>query len=237
MLYLGYLKELNTVSAIASLYVMDRKIFDKYCAMADMHAVIEEGSSESVETQNDSDGKNQILVPVYVTPAKQKSPEFQAKMQHYKNIYNFLVQNSKEPYIYNWSGYVLYELMKFLKDEKQIDLLSKSFQDTEGMTELQLLDTEVKQKYLQKLDPANFSENELATEYLHSTEQFEEEVWKKMAAAMAPEKMKQMMAMRAKMPQSEEFPERGEAMLDGIKIIHDCLKLVDETTVVMVVIG
>jgi hypothetical protein len=26
-------------------------------------------------------------------------------------------------------------------------------------------------------------------------------------------------------------------MLDGIKIIHDCLKLVDETTVVMVVIG
>lgn len=131
------------MSAIASLYVMDRKIFDKYCAMADMHAVIGRSNSESVETPNDSDGENLVLVPV--TPAMQKLPEYKARMQHYKNIYNFLVQNSKEPYMYNWSGYVLYELMKFLKDEKQIDLLSKSFQDSEGNTELQLLDAEVKQ--------------------------------------------------------------------------------------------
>ncbi|HEY9732370.1 MAG TPA: hypothetical protein V6C89_10690 [Drouetiella sp.] len=220
------------MSAIASFYVMERAKFEEYCAMADLHLI------GSTLTKADDDQKaEEHKVLMAVTRDMMNSPAFKARMKDYKKIYNFLVQNSKEPYLYNWSGYVMAELLAFLKDEKQIDLMAKTYQDREGESQRHLLDSELKEKYLNKLDPAKFSENEIASEYMHAAEQYREEILKKMAAAMPPEKMKEIMAMQSTMPPAEDFPERGKAMMDGIKIVHDCLKLVTESTVVMISIG
>ena len=41
----------------------------------------------------------------------------------------------------------------------------------------------------------------------------------------------------AESKQEDDFPDRGKAMMDGLRIIHDCLALVDDTTVVLLNIG
>jgi len=207
------------MSAIASFRLMPKDKFDEYCRMA---RLLPKGGIK----------RQGYFVAEMVTEEMQKSPKYQKLEQHYKMLWKYLQKNSKEPYDYNWSGYVIYDLMCCLKEMKKIDLMEKALEDEDGEEDW-VFDRALKEKYIRQLDPSNFTEKELKYWNGH----IQRERFDAMVKAAGPKLSKEQMKMEMEVYKVSDFPEAGKAMMDGIVIIHNCLKLVDDKTVILLRIG
>ncbi len=164
-----------------------------------------------------------------VTPEEMKTPEFRKTQNHYKKVWDFLHKNGAQPFKYNWSGGVLGELFGYLLGVEKIHLMENTIAEADGDFQWHVLDKGLRKKYLKKLNPKNFSETELKAKYEKDRKQMFEEAMKQMEERLTPEMFKEIEkevgAERAKemLEMSyppDDFPERAEAMLDGIKYIY-----------------
>ncbi|HEY9775876.1 MAG TPA: hypothetical protein V6C81_19090 [Planktothrix sp.] len=148
------------MSSIASFYLMHKDKFDEYCKMA--HLV----PSSLIPKQPASD---KVFVRV-VTRAEMKSPEFLKKQEYYKTVFDYLQKISKQPFEFHWSGYVMFDLLAVLKEERKIDLMEFSLRDTTEKygSECWVFNKELKDKYLLQLNPSKFREDELKYWYVYN---------------------------------------------------------------------
>jgi hypothetical protein len=100
--------------------------------------------------------------------------------------HDYLGENGKEVAAYQWSGYVLATLLPYLEEKHQIDLmkseydaLAKTLTEARGATHF-LFTSELKSKYLDKLDALTVSEEELRDYYNDFNETNESEAGKPM---------------------------------------------------------
>jgi hypothetical protein len=81
--------------------------------------------------------------------------------------YEYLKRNGHEVSVYRWSGYVLVTLLPYLEEKFQIDLMKSEYQDlsmllTEATDATHFIFTPThKEAFLNRLDPAQFSEDEM----------------------------------------------------------------------------
>jgi len=127
------------------------------------------------------------------------------------NYWKFLNATGGHAAEYEWSGWTMIVLLSCLQDTYQIDLLASSqddlakfLTDTRGTTHV-VLTQELKDACLDRLNPANFTLDELRDAY----NAFEE----------------------------ADEPEAGRPMLDGVKALHDALSAVDDSSVVLLIVG
>lgn len=213
------------MSAIASFYVISKTNFEEYCKMADL-----------VPYKSAPAGEEPRKLVRAVGQAEINSPAFRKRQEYYEKLFNFLQKNGKEPYIYNWSGYVLAELLEWLKEARNINLSEIQFMAAEGDDYYWIVfDESVRKKYLEQLNPANFKEQDVLNSFQHLLEQRRDAVMKEMAAKLTKEQMK-MFAQMAQLNE-EKFAERGKAMMEGIDILYKYMQLTDPQSVVMLHIG
>jgi hypothetical protein len=187
---------------------MSKDKFDEYCKMA--HLVAKDRIKKHAWK----------LSSVHLSP---NSPESRKWEEDGKQIYEFLKKNSKRPYEYNWSGGVILNVLRYLKEQKGMDLMKNMFyQDGDP---LYVFDKELKDEFLRKLDPSKFSEEELKYFCQHYDRELEDLV------------KQDIRSSGSRKPLRNDFPEAGNAMMDGIRIIHDYLKLIDDKCVVMLYIA
>lgn len=192
------------MSIVVSFYVLSKSDFEHYLEMDDL---LPHDPQRKVTMR--------IALPGNVQTQPRKLEDEQAELRKLSEIGKYLGDRSG-PYDYKWSGAVLNTLLYYLKEFRRIDLTANRF-DHKGPFSTFLLDRSIKNKYLAKLDPSDFSEIELASAYKQITEQ----------------RFGKERVSRGKM----HFPEQGQAMLDGIKIIYDHLQLVDDELVVLLYLG
>lgn len=209
------------MSAIASFYLIRKEKFAEFCKMAQLVPLEQVRIPEGV--------------PVLraITTEEMNSAEFKKEAQHYQKIWNYLRQNSKEPFEFHWSGYVLADLLVCLKEVKSIDLMSVAYAEKNGEGDFLwwVLNTDVKQKYFRELTPSKYSESSLKELYRRNEELF----LQKFAKELSKKDFEQAKQMRATM--KSDFPELGRAFLEGINVIHEYMKLIDENSIVLVHVG
>lgn len=127
------------------------------------------------------------------------------KVNLYSSMGEYLEAHGKEPYEFDWSGYVIDFLLEYLKEEKEIDLMKSTFDTGDDLWVWYLFDTNTSNEYLHVLDPEQFDERELK-DYLNEA-------------------------------CSDDVPTAGKAMLDGIRIIHQYLSLINCDNVVLLHVG
>jgi len=145
-----------------------------------------------------------------------------------------LEKNSKHPFEYKWGGYILLDVFRYLKEKKRIDLEKNSLVDVAWQEQWIILDKALKDKYFTDLDPARFKESELLFYYVTYYEHQLDLKLKRSVSTYSPEQLKGMMAKSKKYA---AFPDAGRAMLDGIVIIYNYLKLIDDKSLVLLTIG
>lgn len=214
------------MSSIASFYLMESSNFHEYAKLA--------GLQQTENLPNLADDDKQVVV--YAGGFNAAEIERDPRFKNARNAFDFLRSHSSQPFQFQWSGYVLYDLLELLKDDKQIDLISKGFAKTPSDTPSYLLDASVKELYLTSIDPVHFSEKQLETDYQNRSERLKEKYFKEMASKLPPHELKKFMDLQNDYVE-EPFPERGIALMDGITILHGCLNLVNDIDVVIMQIG
>jgi hypothetical protein len=204
------------MSALASFFLMQKDKFDEYCRMAKLLPKDREKKPQGAKAQ----GAIHLRL---VTQEEMKSQEFQKQQMYYAKLWEYLRKNSKEPFRYDWSGYVICDLMCCLKEIEKIDLMTYALESEDGDENSWVFNKELKDKYFKQVDPSNFSESKMKFEWAHFNEQRSHTAW--------PD-LKPLPQFKA-----NDFPEAGKAMMDGIRIIHSTLNLVDEKSVVLLKIG
>jgi hypothetical protein len=222
------------MGAFANFFVISTAKFEEYSKMASLvpYKPAPAGTQYSVHA---------------VSPEEQNSPEFQETMAYYKKLWDFLHKNGKEPYQYKWSGYTLDELLGWLKDAQNINLMEIKFVAPKDDEFFWLVfDESIKKKYLDQLNPAKFKAEDVISSYEHLCEQYRETAIKEMASKLSKDELK---AYLAKMSEYEELeakqcPSKKEqrvnqtnAMMDGIDILYKYMHCIDVQTVVILNIG
>jgi hypothetical protein len=216
------------MSAIASFRLLSKDKFEEYFKMAHLQSP-------------NSWPKGTYLVPVAAKPMSglEVQKHFQSdeykKSDSYKS-WQFLKKNSKEPFEYQWGGYMMVYVFQYLKEKKNIDLEKNRLLTGDFQTEWTILDKEIKDKYLDELEPSRFQESELLFYYV-TYHEHEMDLMLIRTASDSDYSLKQLKQILSKSNYYDAFPEAGKAMLDGIDIIHKYLKLVDDKSVVMLHIG
>jgi uncharacterized protein YozE (UPF0346 family) len=209
-------------SAIASFYVMPKAKFEKFCTLTGLSRRREKVALIAVSKP----GK------VIYHDEQMKNPEYRKMQDHYDEVRRYLTENAKEPIKYNRSGWVLSEVIDFLKT-KNIDLAEQSYAST-GDFPWMLFDATTKSKYLEKLNPSKFNANDLNSAW----DENQKNQQKFLVDYAKTKSSKKVFAKYfASMSKADEFPDRGKAMLECIDILHKYLKMVDDETVVLLHIG
>ena len=151
------------MSILAIFRVIKKDKLDEYCRMARLLPKAQAKKRQEEKGQGVGPGFISLRM---VTPAEMKSAEFQKSQQYYTKLHNYLRQNSQQPFQYEWSGSVVYELISSLKETDNIDLFTNELVDDEGSSNW-VIDKELKDKYFKRLAPSNFSESKLKFEYMH----------------------------------------------------------------------
>lgn len=128
------------------------------------------------------------------------------------NYWNFLESNSSKLKDFEWSGYIFGNLLIYLQENKQIDLLSSEFDSIANWisekrsTSVMIFTLNHKKSYLDKLELENFNETEL----IAFNKEFSE----------------------------DESPELAKSEMDGIKFIRESLmELKNDKEVVILNVG
>jgi hypothetical protein len=186
-----------------------------------------------------------------VTEKEMNSSEFKRMQKYFKELWDFLRKHGKEPYEYKWSGYTLYDLLGWLRDVKNINLMENKFTtETDEALEWFIFDESTKKKYLDKLNPANFKAEDVIYSYEHLREQHQDAALKQIAAKLSKEEMKAYVAKMQTydegtsqydaahgITKASERSDQTKAMMDGIDILHKYLQLVAGQSIVILNIG
>lgn len=140
----------DSMSAIASFYLLTNAELDG------LRKVVQKFPSNRHT-------KDAIRVPQNVKEAKLQKPA----VSLYSSVGDYLNEYGKQPYHFNWSGWVIGILLEYLKDQKQIDLTESTFDTGDDSWIYYLFDINTRHKYLHLLQRDQFSENELKN-YLNS---------------------------------------------------------------------
>lgn len=223
-------------SQVESFYALPKEKFEKFCEIAKLVP-----ESERILLP-----KNAARVVRVVSPEDRKTSEFVKTQDHYKAVWAYVHENGKQPYRLNWSGYVLYEVLEYLKETKGIDLMSRAICERHGGFVWWVFDKGLKDRYLSQLDPTNFNEDELRKSFLAAAKQKHELVMSQIAkrrdellsqGKINKEQAKEAFYIEELMYKEIDFPERGKALMEAIKLIHQYLQMVDDNTVVILHIG
>lgn len=225
-----------TASQIESFYALPKEKFEKFCEIAKLVP-----ESERIPLP-----KNAAWVARAVSSEDQKTAEFVKTQDHYKAVWDYVHENGKQPYRLNWSGYVVYEVLQYLKETKGIDLMSRAICERHGGFVWWVFDKDIKNKYLSQVDPAKFSEDELRKSFLAAAKRKHELAMSQIAkrrdelleqGKISKAQAKEAFYIEELMYKEIDFPERGKALMDAIKLIHQYLQMVDDNTVVILNIG
>jgi len=223
-------------SQVESFYALPKAKFEKFCEIAKL---IPESKRPPVN-------KNAHFEIRLISEDEKKTPEFKKIADHYETIWKYLKENGKQPSTLKWSGYVLYELMDYLKSCKNIDLMSQAVCEPSGDFLWWVFDKGVRDKYLTQLDPVNYKESELKQSFLDEAMRKHEINKVKLAekrdellkeGRITQEEAKKVFEMNDLMYKQTDFPDRGKALMDALKLIHQYLKMVDDDTLVILNIG
>lgn len=226
----------SAASQMDSFYVLPKQKFEKFCEIA--HLVPE---------------SKKLLIPEgahlevrMISEEEKKTEGFKKVQKHYEMVWNYLRANGKQPSRLNWSGYVLYELMEYLKETKNIDLMQKAVCEPQGDFVWWIFDKDTKAKYLDQLDPKKFKESELKKSFLFEAKRKHELAFSKIKersnellkeGKLTAEQAKEALHIEELMYRDIDFPQRGKALMDSLKLIHQYLQMVDEDNVVILNIG
>ena len=216
------------MSAIASFALLPKDDFEAFCKLARLVPC------------NAESANGRVLSARMVTEAELKTPEYRKQQEHHRAVGDYLRNHGTEPFEYQWSGFVISELMGWLKEAKHINLMENKLEDAdEASSSYIVFNQGTKEKYHAQLDPSNYREDDLAYSFLTFSEAQTNVAIKQASAKLNEEQLKQFAHMQKTFIQQNEtqFPERGKAMMDGIKIIHQCLQLVDDNHVILLHIG
>src|SRR5262249_41320329 len=149
----------------------------------------------------------------------------------YDNLWNYLKGHGKCPYEYNESGYDLSDLLAVLKETQHIDLTENTLVEEENpQSEFywHVLDKNSKDKYFAQLNPANFTKDGLTHDFVHSTQEGEDQAIMRNSKHMSKSQLKEYIEMvqEDRKERTADMPNKIKAMLEGIKIIHKYLQLV-----------
>lgn len=95
---------------------------------------------------------------VALPPESAKQIELLATPQ--SAIWEFLDEHGEVPYEFEWSGYTIYQLLHYLK-EQGADLTASKLESAGPGWEWFAFDSDAKKKYLDRLDSSGFSPDEL----------------------------------------------------------------------------
>ncbi len=217
----------SAASQMESFYALPKSKFEKFCEIAHL---VPKSQIPPVDSNVHYEAR-------LVTPEEMKGQQFQKVQDHYKTVWDYIHDNGKQPFTLQWSGMILYDVLDLLKTTRKIDLMQRSVCERTGEFEWFVIDKDLKDQYLDKLNPSNFSEVELRNTFSKEYKRKRDEHFKKLETKLSKEKFKETMATQAIIDKEEDFPERGKAMMDAIKLIHQYLQMVDDNTVVILNIG
>ena len=223
-------------SQVESFFALSKSQFEKFCEIANL---IPESKLPPVNP-------NAHWEVRAISRKEQQTPEYKKTQAHYKEVWDYLHKNGKRPYEFDWSGYVVFEVMEYLKSTKNIDLMENMLCERDRDFQWWVFDKNTKDKYLKQLDPVNFKEEELRKSFLAEAKRNHENVLSKIAerrdellkeGKITKEQAKDAFHIEEIVYKDIDFPERGKALMDAVKLIHQFLKLVNDDTVVILHIG
>jgi len=232
-------QQAQAMNGIAFFYLWPKDKFEVYSKMA---VLVPPDQTKLAKAQ--AQGAQLILKMESISGAELESPAYRKKHQkefeRYETLESYRKKNAREPYELKWAGVVMWDLMTYLKEAKHIDLGTVPLADYDGDGAYFLMDKAFKDKYLTQLDPAKFSAGEMKHWHDHYTEQRQDEELKAMESKHFEDKqMQQTVAKYIKnmkedrASKRDDFPEQGKAMMDAVRILHNCLKLVDDKSVLV----
>lgn len=223
-------------SQMESFYALPKEKFRRFCEIA--HLI-----PEAKRPPVDENARFEIRI---VSEEEQKTDAYKKVQAHYETVWNYLRVNGNQPARLKWSGYVLYELMEFLKETKKIDLMSNAVCESHGDFVWWVFDKDTKDKYLAALNPANFKEEALKKAFLAQAKLKHDALMVKMAerrdqllkeGKLTTAEAKDFFQIEELMYKETNFPERGKSLMDSLKLIYRYLQMVDDNTVVILNIG
>jgi hypothetical protein len=214
------------VSLKVDYFLLRKDKFEEFCQKKNLVP----GRSPTIEEMEEGGkGTGQIRL---VTQSEMNSPEFRKRMADNKKLWAYFDQFLDAPFKFNWGGIVISELVYCLRSMDVVDLTEHSLIPEGGGFDWWVIDEKQKAKFLRKLKPSKFSEEALRDMYFDSMRKDLEKQFSKMFGKKNAEK--QLASYFQKL--DEDFPERGEAMLDAVKWLCKYLEQIDETKVLMLTV-
>ncbi|HIA51649.1 MAG TPA: hypothetical protein EYN91_06110 [Candidatus Melainabacteria bacterium] len=218
-----------------SVYLIPKEKCDKFCQLSRLAPKEKEWMTDRTP------GVHAISV------AEMRTPSFKKEQRYYRSLWQYLRTNGKQPFKYEWSGSVLADVFTHIQEETGIDLLAHKILDEESDWTWYILDKDTRDKVIEKLEPKKYQEAQLKEAYERSQERMYKAAAIEFKKRMTPDVIKKLEQELGKEEaqrllsegpsRREEFPERGKAMLDGIKYLYQYLKLIDDKNVVLVHFG
>lgn len=212
------------MSLKATYFLLQKDKFEEFCKKK--HLV--PGRSPTIE-EDDGKGPGEIRV---VTQREMKSAAFRKKVAENQKVWTYFEEFMEVPFKLKLSGAVISDLVYCLRTMTSIDLTEHSLVPEGGGFDWWVIDEKQKAKLLKQLKPSKFSEDGLRDMYFESmqrglSKQFEKSFGKKSAKEILASYLQRL---------DEDFPERGEAMLDAVKGLYKYVERVDENTVFMLTV-
>ncbi len=216
----------SIASFITIVYVLPKTKFEEYCKIA--------------ELVPKSQAPERSLVPMIAVAGRRSETLKEKRLRERADrAQKFLDVNGKEPYKYNWSGIVLMEVLKTLKEVNGIDLMERSIRNPDDYYDWYVFDEGIKTKYLDKLNPSNFTAKGLEASFIANEKREREETKRDFQirseelltkGKITKEQLKQLVGT---MEVQEAFPERGKAMMDSVIFLHRYLQFADRNNMVI----
>lgn len=184
---------------------------------------------EEMEEEGKGTGTGQIRL---VTQSEMNSPEFRKRVSDNKKFWAYFDQFLEAPFKFNWGGIVISDLVYCLRSLDVVDLTEHSLIPEGGGFDWWVIDEKQKAKFLRKLKPSKFSAEALRDMYFDSMRQDLDAHFRKIFGKKDAKKQLASYFQRL----DEDFPERGEAMLDAVNWLYKYLELIDESKVLVLTV-
>lgn len=234
------------MSVHESVFLIQKSKAEKFFEIAHLKPIRFMTVAEQIELEKQEGNAQPALTVRLVTDEERATPEFKETQRHYKKVWDYIYKNGEQPFKFDWSGAALCEVLSYLFEEKKICLCENTVAEAGREFQWHILDSKSKRDYLQELNPDKYSKAQLKQTFEQRQMEQQKKALAEMQKMMTPEKIKEAEEIFGKeqakeilsfTPRIEEFPERGEALLDGIKYFHSYLERVDDDTIVLFHIG
>jgi hypothetical protein len=197
------------MASSAELYLLPRDKFEEYCTMSRLVTL--------------TDAPEKMTMGHIILKGRKEIDEFIKRQKLYNAAGKFLKKHSEQPYEYRWSGYVFSDLLMFLRS-KRINLMKNTLVDTRSGNQWYVVDSQMKERYLDKLDHRNFREEDLK----HYHQLHERKVLTQVSKLLGNR------TGRSVLVEGDDFPKAGKQMLDGIKVIRKYLNRMSDDSILLI---